>query len=58
MSDKVKLQTNTQTVELETKDASVGPDVIDLKNLYHDTGYFTFDPSYSCLLYTSPSPRD
>ena len=47
MAEKVTLQKNTQTVELETKDASVGPGVIDLKNLYHDTGYFTFDPSYS-----------
>ena len=47
MAEKVTLQKNTQTVELETKDASVGPSVIDLKNLYHDTGYFTFDPSYS-----------
>ena len=41
MAEKVTLQKNTQTVELETKDASVGPSVIDLKNLYHDTGYFT-----------------
>ena len=47
MADKVTLQTNKQTVELDTKDASVGPGVIDLKNLYQDTGYFTFDPSYS-----------
>ena len=32
MTEKVTLQKNTQTVELETKDASVGPSVIDLKN--------------------------
>ena len=36
---KVTLQKNTQTVVSETKDASVGPSVIDLKNLYQDTGY-------------------
>ena len=47
MAEKVTLQKNTQNVKLETKDASVGPSVIDLKNLYHETGYFTFDPSYS-----------
>jgi hypothetical protein len=23
-----------------------GPKVIDVQRLYHDTGYFTFDPGY------------
>ena len=47
MAEKVILQKSSQSIELETKDATVGPSVIDLKNLYHDTGFFTYDPSYS-----------
>ena len=47
MAEKITLKNNTQSVDLEIKDASVGPSVIDLKSLYNDTGYFTFDPSYS-----------
>ena len=49
---------------------SVGPDVVDIRKLYGQTGAFTYDPgftstascesglTYICLLYTSPSPRD
>ena len=47
MAEKITLKNDTQRVDLEIKDASVGPSVIDLKSLYNDTGYFTFDPSYS-----------
>ena len=47
MAEKIILKDNAQSVDLEIKDASVGPSVIDLKSLYSDTGYFTFDPSYS-----------
>ena len=47
MAEKITLKNNMQSVDLEVKDASVGPSVIDLKSLYNDTGYFTFDPSYS-----------
>ena len=47
MAEKVTLQKNTQSVELEIRNATVGPNVIDLKNLYQDTGCFTLDPSYS-----------
>ena len=47
MAKKITLKNNTQSVDLEIKYASVGPSVIDLKSLYNDTGYFTFDPSYS-----------
>jgi len=47
MAGKITLKKDTQSVDLEIKSASVGPSVIDLKSLYNDTGYFTFDPSYS-----------
>ena len=52
---------------IESKD---GPNVLDIRKLYQETGLFTFDPgftstascesgiTYICLLYTSPSPRD
>ena len=58
------------SVELPVIDGSVGPDVLDIRKLYGETGMFTFDPGYGatgscksgltyiCLLYTSPSPRD
>ncbi|MEO5373579.1 MAG: citrate synthase [Alphaproteobacteria bacterium] len=33
--------------ELEVLKGSVGPDVIDIRKLFGDTGYFTFDPGYT-----------
>ncbi len=47
MADKVTLQNSSENIELDIKNATVGPSVIDLKNLYQDTGFFTYDPSYS-----------
>ncbi len=47
MIEKVTLQNSSQNTELEIKNSTVGPSVIDLKNLYHDTDFFTYDPSYS-----------
>ena len=47
MADKVTLLNSSKNIELEIKDATVGPSVIDLKNLYQDTDFFTYDPSYS-----------
>ena len=47
MADKVTLLNSSQSIELEIKNATVGPSVIDLKNLYQDTYFFTYDPSYS-----------
>ena len=47
MADKVTLLNSSQSIELEIKNATVGPSVIDLKNLYQDTDFFTYDPSYS-----------
>ena len=43
----VNLTSDSSSIELDIKDASVGPSVIDLKNLYKETGLFTLDPSYS-----------
>ena len=43
----ISLKTNSGSFELDVKEATVGPNVIDLKSLYGQTGLFTFDPSYS-----------
>ena len=34
------------SVELPVIDGSVGPDVLDIRKLYGETGMFTFDPGY------------
>ena len=51
-----------KSIEMPVLEGSVGPSVIDIRKLYAETGYFTYDPGFtstgSCLLYTSPSPRD
>jgi citrate synthase len=33
--------------DLPVISGTVGPDVIDVRNLYQDTGFFTFDPGYT-----------
>ena len=38
---------NGGRVDLDLKEPSVGPDVVDLKNFSAQTGLYTFDPSYS-----------
>ena len=43
----VNLTNGSKSIDLNIKDASVGPSVVDLKNLHRDTGLFTFDPAYS-----------
>ncbi|MFM7346581.1 MAG: citrate/2-methylcitrate synthase, partial [Tagaea sp.] len=36
-----------KTYEMPVMSGSVGPDVIDVRKLYTDTGYFTYDPGYT-----------
>jgi citrate synthase len=45
----VTLTDNTaaKTWEFPVLTGTVGPDVIDVRRLYGDTGYFTFDPGYT-----------
>jgi len=38
---------NEKQYELPVWKGSEGPDVIDVQNLYRDTGYFTYDPGYA-----------
>jgi citrate synthase len=36
-----------KSYEMPVMSGSVGPDVIDVRKLYSDTGYFTYDPGYT-----------
>src|SRR5512147_1916966 len=36
-----------QRYELPVIEGTTGPDVIDVRRLYHDTGFFTFEPGYT-----------
>ncbi|KAF0139243.1 MAG: citrate synthase [Rhodospirillaceae bacterium] len=38
---------NNKSYDLPVLRGSVGPDVIDIRRLYTDTGYFTFDPGFT-----------
>ena len=43
----VKIQLdNKKVIELPVIKASMGPDVIDVRELYKETGYFTYDPGF------------
>ena len=43
----VKIQfDNKKVIELPVIKSSMGPDVIDVRELYRDTGYFTYDPGF------------
>ena len=33
-------------IQLPVIESTCGPDVIDVRNLYKETGHFTFDPGY------------
>ena len=42
---KVQLE-NKKVIELPVIKSSMGPDVIDVRELYKETGYFTYDPGF------------
>lgn len=42
-----KLTIDDKTFDLEVKQGTIGPDVIDIGSLYKDTGVFTFDPGFT-----------
>ncbi|MBV8650928.1 MAG: citrate (Si)-synthase, partial [Alphaproteobacteria bacterium] len=57
-ADPAKAKTNQETAtltenatgrtwELPIISGTIGPKVIDVRHLYNDTGYFTFDPGYT-----------
>jgi citrate synthase len=47
MSDTAKLQVPGKDVEYPILTGSVGPDVIDIRKLYGQTGKFTYDPGFT-----------
>jgi len=38
---------NNKRIELDIMSGELGPDVIDIRKLYHDMGLFTYDPGYT-----------
>ncbi len=38
---------NQQRIDLQIMPSKEGPDVIDVRNLYRDLGYFTYDPGFT-----------
>jgi citrate synthase len=47
MSDTAKLQVPGKEVEYPILTGSVGPDVVDIRKLYAQTGKFTYDPGFT-----------
>ncbi len=42
-----KLMHGSQAIELPVRSGTIGPDVIDVANLYKETGCFTYDPGFT-----------
>src|SRR5215217_1911241 len=42
-----KLIVDNKQAEFQVKTGSIGPDVIDIRKLYADTGMFTYDPGFT-----------
>ncbi len=47
MSDKCFIEIDGKNYELPIKKGTVGPSVIDVRDLYKNTGHFTFDPGFT-----------
>src|SRR3954465_14086794 len=47
MADKARLSVGGKDHEYELIAGSVGPDVIDIRKLYAETGAFTYDPGFT-----------
>ena len=47
MSDKCFIEIGGKKYELPVKKGTVGPSVIDVRDLYKNTGHFTFDPGFT-----------
>ena len=47
MSDKCFIEIDGKKFELPVKKGSIGPSVIDVRDLYKNTGHFTFDPGFT-----------
>ncbi|CAO6126846.1 GltA Citrate synthase [Candidatus Pelagibacterales bacterium] len=47
MSDKCFIEIGGKKYELPVKKGTIGPSVIDVRDLYKNTGHFTFDPGFT-----------
>lgn len=47
MSNQAKLSLGEKTLEMPVIDGSIGPQVIDIRKMYAQTGAFTFDPGFT-----------
>ena len=47
MGDTAKLSTGGSDFEYPVLSGSIGPDVVDIRKLYAQTGKFTFDPGFT-----------
>ena len=47
MSNKCFIEIDGKKFELPVKKGSIGPSVIDVRDLYKNTGHFTFDPGFT-----------
>ena len=47
MADNAKLDIDGNAFDYPVKSGTVGPDVIDIRKLYGQTGAFTFDPGFT-----------
>ncbi|MDJ0276161.1 citrate synthase [Sphingomonas sp. 2R-10] len=47
MADNAKLQVAGKDVDLPVRSGTIGPDVIDIRKLYAQTGAFTYDPGFT-----------
>ncbi len=47
MGDAAKLTVGGKTVDYPVLEGSVGPEVVDIRKLYGDTGRFTYDPGFT-----------
>ncbi len=47
MTDLANLTLSGKTIEMPVRQGSVGPEVVDIRKLYGQTGAFTFDPGFT-----------
>jgi citrate synthase len=47
MSEQAKLNMGAKALDMPVRDGSIGPQVIDIRKLYAQTGAFTFDPGFT-----------
>ena len=45
-TEKAEIKIGDKLYSLPIKKSTIGPDVIDISNLYNESGYFTYDPAF------------